>query len=66
MIVKKLSPILGAEISGIDLSLPITDKLQVELNQLFAEYAVLVFPGQPLSPPQFMKAAEIFGSLMEQ
>ncbi len=66
MHIKKLSPILGAEITGIDLSSPLTDKLKLELNQLFAEYAVLVFPEQSLSPPLFMKAAEIFGSLMEQ
>ena len=66
MKVKKLTPVLGAEISDIDLSAPVEEKIKQELNTLFAEHAVLVFPGQPLTPPQFIQAAQIFGLLMEQ
>ena len=66
MKITQLTPTFGAKISNIDLSVPVTKELKEELNKLFAEHAVLVFPGQPLSPPQFIQAAEIFGVLMEQ
>ena len=56
----------GAEISGIDLSAPISDSVTRELNELLSQYAVLVFRDQALSPPEFMAAAEIFGPLMDQ
>jgi len=56
----------GAEISGLDLSQPQDADTRAHLNQLFATYAVLVFRQQPLTPPQFMQAAEIFGPLTPQ
>ncbi len=62
----KVNEILGAEISGIDLTQPVNDATRDELNALFAQHAVLVFRDQPLTPPQFMRGAEIFGRLMEQ
>jgi taurine dioxygenase len=62
----KANALLGAEISGIDLSKPVDDATRDELNALFTKHAVLIFRDQPLSPPQFMQAAEIFGQLMPQ
>jgi len=56
----------SAEISGIDLSAPVSDAVKKELNDLLAKYAVLVFRDQALTPPAFMAAAEIFGPLMDQ
>lgn len=56
----------GAEISGIDLSIPVANTVKQELNDLLAQYAVLVFRDQSLTPPDFMSAAEIFGPLMDQ
>jgi taurine dioxygenase len=56
----------AAEISGIDLSNPVSAAEKQSLNELLAQYAVLVFRGQSLTPPQFMAAAEIFGDLMDQ
>jgi taurine dioxygenase len=64
--IKPINSILGAEISGIDLREAVDVETRHELNKLFARYAVLVFRDQPLAPPQFMQAAEIFGVLMEQ
>jgi taurine dioxygenase len=61
-----INDMLGAEISGIDLSRPVDADTRRELNALFSRYAVLVFRDQPLTPPQFMQAAEIFGELMDQ
>jgi taurine dioxygenase len=56
----------AAEISGIDLSTPVSAAEKQSLNDLLAQYAVLVFRDQSLTPPQFMSAAEIFGDLMDQ
>ena len=56
----------GAEISGLDLTQPQDADTRAQLNALFATYAVLVFRQQPLTPPQFMQAAEIFGHLTPQ
>lgn len=56
----------GAEISGLNLSNTVSSEMKQRLNDLLAQYAVLVFRGQSLSPPQFMAAAEIFGELMDQ
>ena len=61
-----IRPAFGAEISGINLSLPVSNTVQHELNELLAKYAVLVFRDQTLTPPEFMAAAEIFGPLMDQ
>jgi taurine dioxygenase len=64
--INPINDVLGAEISGIDLSKPVDEGTRRELNELFSRYAVLVFRDQPLTPPQFMQAAEIFGELMDQ
>jgi taurine dioxygenase len=64
--VNPVNDVLGAEISGIDLTKPVDGDTRQELNQLFSRYAVLVFRDQPLTPPQFMQATEIFGDLMDQ
>lgn len=56
----------GAEVSGIDLSNPVSHAERQSLNDSLAQYAVLVFRDQSLTPPQFMAAAEIFGDLMDQ
>lgn len=64
--IRPINDVLGAEISGIDLAGPVDDGTRRELNQAFSRYAVLVFRDQPLTPPQFMEAAGIFGDLMEQ
>lgn len=56
----------GAEVSGIDLSNPVSHAERQSLNDSLAQYAVLVFRAQSLTPPQFMAAAEIFGDLMDQ
>jgi taurine dioxygenase len=56
----------GAEVTGIDLSNPVSHAEKQSLNDSLAQYAVLVFRDQSLTPPQFMAAAEIFGDLMDQ
>jgi taurine dioxygenase len=56
----------GAEISGLDLTKPITDDVKRKINADFAKYHVLVFRGQKLTAPQFAAAGEIFGPLLSQ
>jgi len=64
--VTPLNDVVGAEISGIDLRQPVAPEQREQLRQLFSEHAVLVFRDQPMTPGQFMQAAEIFGDLMDQ
>jgi len=64
--VTPLNDVVGAEISGIDLRQPVAPEQRERLRQLFSEHAVLVFRDQPMTPGQFMQAAEIFGDLMDQ
>ena len=45
---------------------PVDAGTRRELNALLSRHAVLVFRDQPLTPPQFMQAAEAFGDLMDQ
>jgi taurine dioxygenase len=54
----------GAEIRGIDLAQPVSDSIRAVLNNAFAQYAVLVFREQKLSPTQFVEAGGIFGEIM--
>lgn len=62
---RPVNEIFGAEISGIDLTQPVDDDTQAELNELFLKHAVLIFRDQPLTPLQFTQAAKIFGNLMD-
>ncbi len=42
----------GAEVSGLDLALPLSSAVQADLARLWAQYAVLSFRGQPLTLDQ--------------
>jgi taurine dioxygenase len=56
---------LGAEVSGVDLSQPLTAQAQAELKRLWQEHLVLFFRGQALGEAQFMAFAERFGEPVE-
>jgi taurine dioxygenase len=62
---RKVSPILGAEVKGIDLSAPVAPETIEELTQAVAEYGVLVFPDQHLPPEQHLRFTRRFGPLEE-
>lgn len=64
--VKPLTKILGAEVTGIDLSKPVDDATKRALHDAWIAHAVLVIRDQHLTPPQFAEAARIFGDLLEQ
>ena len=63
---RPLTAILGAEVTGIDLSRPVDAKTRKALHDAWVEHAVLVIRNQKLTPPQFAEAAGIFGEILEQ
>lgn len=61
--VRPVSPALGAEIDGLDLSQPLDPATVAELRQARLEYLVLFFRNQTLSPAQQLAFARQFGEL---
>ena len=61
--VDKLTPIIGAEIGGIDLAAPLSNRQQDELHRALAENLVIFFRDQPISADQHLGFARIFGDL---
>ncbi|HEX3952037.1 MAG TPA: TauD/TfdA family dioxygenase [Stellaceae bacterium] len=66
MQVKPLTDLLGAEISGIDLTQPLDDATKKQLYKLFADNAVVVIRDQHFTPQQFAAAAELFGEIVPE
>ncbi|MDX1484236.1 MAG: TauD/TfdA family dioxygenase [Alphaproteobacteria bacterium] len=64
--VTPLSPVLGAEITGIDLRESLSRPVVDEILALWREHIVLVFPGQELSLEQQLEFAANFGELGER
>lgn len=61
--VRKIAPHLGGEVSGIDLSAPISAADAEALDDALAQYEVLVFKNQKLSIDQYMSFGRVFGTL---
>jgi taurine dioxygenase/alpha-ketoglutarate-dependent 2,4-dichlorophenoxyacetate dioxygenase len=62
-VVTKLNPALGAEITGIDLSLPLDPEQLQEFRDALDTYGVLCFRDQKLSEQQQIAFTEQWGSL---
>jgi taurine dioxygenase len=58
-----LTPHIGAEIRGLDLSVPLSDEQEKELRRAFHDWMVLVFPDQQLEPGHHKAFGERFGHL---
>ncbi|AEI43199.1 TauD/TfdA dioxygenase family protein [Paenibacillus mucilaginosus] len=58
-----LGPIIGAEITGIDLSEPLTPELKAELHRAFLEWKVLFFRSQSITSEQQLQFAKQWGAL---
>ncbi|HET8722214.1 MAG TPA: TauD/TfdA family dioxygenase [Nitrospira sp.] len=56
----------GAEIRGINFSKPISSEIKTKVNELLAQYSVLVFKYQNLSAKQFQEAGQVFGDILPQ
>jgi taurine dioxygenase len=61
--VRPLTPRLGAEISGVDLSGELSDQRFGALYQAFLRYQVLLFPPQDLPPARQVAFGRRFGEL---
>jgi alpha-ketoglutarate-dependent 2,4-dichlorophenoxyacetate dioxygenase len=60
---KPLHPLFAAEVSGVDVSKPLSDAEVAVLRNASAQYAVLVFPQQTITNEQQMAFAGHFGPL---
>jgi taurine dioxygenase len=58
-----LTPVIGAEIGGVDLSRPLSPEQEAEIRAAQAAYHVLVFRDQVLSNEDHKRLARLFGRL---
>lgn len=63
MKISKLSPCLGAEVTGLDLSNALPDHAFQQLRDAFLTHSVLVIRDQHLSPDEFVHVSRKFGAL---
>jgi len=59
--ISPLAPALGAEVTGVDLARPVDDGTAGELRDALAEYLVLFFRGQDITPADQVAVAGLFG-----
>lgn len=59
----KLTPVIGAEVSGIDLSQPLGNQQREELHRALAENLVIFFRDQHITPQQQLAFGQLFGEL---
>ena len=52
--VRPLSGAIGAEITGVDLSKPLTDEQFAEIHQAFLDHLVIFFRDQDLGPEEMI------------
>ena len=65
MTVRKLTPVIGAEIGNIDLSQPLTDAQFAEVSRALAENQVIFFRDQHLTMDRHDAFGRLFGELHE-
>lgn len=58
-----LTPFLGAEITGLDLSRDVSPADAERVRDLFYRHQVITVRGQDISPEGFIRFAEIFGAI---
>jgi taurine dioxygenase len=61
--VETLSPHVGAEIGGVDVSAPVSDETLAEIRDALGRYGVVVLRDQALTPEQHVAFAERFGPI---
>lgn len=61
--VRKLTPVIGAEIEGVNLGAPLSSGVFAEIERAFAENLVIFFRDQSLTPEQHIAFARRFGDL---
>lgn len=66
MQITKLSPLIGAEVTGIDLREPVDAATREKLHAAAVEHVALVVRNQTFTPEQYLAAVTLFGEPMEQ
>jgi len=61
--VRKRHPLIGAELTGVDLRCPLDKNLFERIHSLWMENLVLIFPNQSLNDEQHIKFGSQFGEL---
>ena len=64
--VRKLSPHIGAEITGVDLRQPVDGETKALLNRAILENVCMVIRDQHFTPEEFARVAELFGEVQDQ
>ena len=65
MTVRRLSPVMGAEIVGLDLAQPLAHAQRAQVERAFNEHKVLCFRDQELSMDEFLAFSKSWGPLTE-
>lgn len=65
IVAKRISPCIGAEISGVDLRRPLDDETFDEIHAALLAYRVIFFRDQDITSEQHMAFARRFGELEE-
>ena len=60
---RRLSPYIGAEVTGVDLTQPLDGATIAAITQAHADHQVLVFPGQKISSADLKRFGAYFGVL---
>lgn len=55
---------LGAEVSGVDLSAPLSEADREAIRIAFLDHKVIFFRGQSLSDPQLLEFSKLFGEVL--
>lgn len=66
MRIRTLSDHTGVEVTGLDLTEPLSAASITALNQAFTAHSVLVIRDQHLSPEQMLHAVQLFGAIFHQ
>ena len=66
MKVSPFSPLIGAEVTGIDLRKPIDAETRHQLNAALVDNVALVIRDQDFTPEQYLAAVSLFGEPMPQ
>ena len=63
MHIRRLTPTIGVEITGVDLSAPLSGTDFAAIKEAWLTHKVAVFPGQALTEEALMRFGEQFGEL---
>ncbi len=61
--IDKLTPLVGAEIAGVDLAQPLSEQQEAEIHRALADNLVIFFRDQHLTPAQHLDFGRRFGTL---